>query len=228
MGKLNTKSIIDFGCGSGGWLGTAYKHYPDTEILGLDGEWVDIKSLLFPHEFFRATDLTQQINPDKKYDLAISLEVAEHIEEQYANVFIHNICSHSDIVLFSAAIPLMGGTHHVNEQWPSYWIKKFKDEGFEVMDCLRPLFWNNKKINACYKQDMMIYVNKNKYENIKNIFGEEGEAQHIYDIVHPDKYIEAKAVNKIINRAWLMKHLPEKLFAFIKKIYLLFGEDKVV
>jgi len=33
------------------------------------------------------------------------------------------------VVLFSAAIPLQGGTEHVNEQWQSYWAKLFAEHG---------------------------------------------------------------------------------------------------
>lgn len=56
----------------------------------------------------------------KPFDVAESLEVAEHFEAKYAQNFINLLTSLSDIIIFSAAIPLQGGTHHVNEQPPAY------------------------------------------------------------------------------------------------------------
>lgn len=148
------------------------------------------------------------------------------MDQQYADTFVHSICNSSDIVIFSAAIPLMGGTHHVNKQWPSYWIEKFKIEGNLPLDCLHPVFWDNKNVMACYKQDMLRYVRQEKFNATKDLFSK--EENHIYDIVHPDKYCKAKAADKLINRAWLRNHLPEKVFVLLKKIYLIFGDDKVV
>ena len=225
--KLKPKSIIDFGCGGGGWLAAINEIDPQIEILGLDGDWVVAENRLIDDIYFKVANLTQVIDLGKKYDLAISLEVAEHLDEKYADVFIDNICRHSDIVMFSAAIPLMGGTHHVNEQWPSYWIKKFEERGFCVIDVIRPLFWENKKIIGAYKQDTLIYVRKEKYDAVCDLFRTELKI-HQYDIVHPDKYIEAKAPDKLINRMWMMKHMPEWMFSLVKKIYLFFRPDRVV
>ena len=35
------------------------------------------------------------------------------------------------VILFTAASPGQGGTDHVNEQPPSYWMAKFRERGFE-------------------------------------------------------------------------------------------------
>lgn len=229
LDRIKPKSIVDFGCGGGGWLAAIRDINSEIELCGLDGNWVKEENRLISGEIFKEADLTSRIDLGKKYDLAISLEVAEHLDEKYADTFIENICRHADIILFSAAIPLMGGTHHVNEQWPSYWIGKFKRKGYKVIDCLRPVFWNNDNINACYKQDMMFFVKEGCYEEMKAVLLKPDDNDHIYDIVHPEKYFEAKAIDKFINRAWLMNHLPENVFLFFKKLYLTFGgKDKVV
>lgn len=151
----------------------------------------------------------------------------EHLDERYADTLIDNICKHADIIVFSGAIPLMGGTHHVNEQWPSYWIERFQRKGYRVMDVIRPVFWENENVAAAYKQDTLVYVRAGMYEEINDRF-RDIENLHIYNMVHPDKFFEAKAPDKLINRAWMMKHMPEWLFSFLKKVYLIFGEDKIV
>jgi trans-aconitate methyltransferase len=41
---LNPCSVIDIGCGTGGWLEVFKNHHID-DILGVDGEWVPAKLL---------------------------------------------------------------------------------------------------------------------------------------------------------------------------------------
>ena len=123
---IQPKSVIDFGCGIGTFLSVFYKT-GITDILGIDGDYVDRNNLLIDKKYFLPRDLTQPMIIDKKYDLALSLEVAEHLPESKANVFITSLCSASPFVVFSAAVPHQGGTNHINEQWPPYWINKFKE-----------------------------------------------------------------------------------------------------
>src|SRR3546814_4949248 len=49
-------------------------------------------------------DLRTLLNLENKYDLAISMEVGEHLDEKYADIFVENISKSSDYVLFSAEI----------------------------------------------------------------------------------------------------------------------------
>lgn len=102
---LQATSLVDFGCGEGMWLSVAKSHFPKVEILGFDGDYVEPTNLKIEKNYFHAADLTQYISVPKKYDLAISLEVAEHIPSEKSDVFLDNLCNASDTVLFSAAIP---------------------------------------------------------------------------------------------------------------------------
>src|SRR5262249_48198784 len=67
-----------------------------------------------------------------RYDIAISLDVAEHLPEKVADRYVGLLCGLSSIVIFSAATPGQGGTDHVNEQPHSYWIEKFSACGYRV------------------------------------------------------------------------------------------------
>lgn len=69
---------------------------------------------------FEAVDLRKPTVLGREFDLAISTEVAEHLKESFADVFVDNITNAAKQILFSAAIPNQGGVHHVNEQWQSY------------------------------------------------------------------------------------------------------------
>ncbi|MGB6269592.1 MAG: methyltransferase domain-containing protein, partial [Olleya sp.] len=107
---IKPKSVIDFGCGVGTFL-KAFKENNVKDVLGLDGAWADRKLMSKYIEFdeFREVDLEKEIFLEKKYDLAVSLEVAEHLSESSADILIKNLTQSSDIILFSAASPFQGG-----------------------------------------------------------------------------------------------------------------------
>ena len=157
---LKPSSIADVGCGSGHWLAAA-SELGVTNVLGVDGDWVKESQLAIPPEKFVAHDLSTPLKLGRRFDLALSLEVAEHLPESAAGTFIHNLCSAADVVLFSAAIPGQGGRHHVNEQWPAYWADLFQDAGYHCYDVLRPRIWNNPRVAWYYAQNCMIFARTN-------------------------------------------------------------------
>ena len=61
-------------------------------------------------------------------------------------------------MIFSAAIPGQGGTHTINEQWPSYWIDLFRKSGFEPLDCIRQQIWTNSGVEWWYAQNTFAFV----------------------------------------------------------------------
>ena len=126
----NPKSIVDVGCGSGSWLKVAGEMGVNS-LSGIDGKWLK-KDMLISNNFELIThELEEPIPVLPEYDLAISLEVAEHLPESRAESFIGDLCKLSKVVLFSAAIPNQGGDHHINEQWQSYWYGIFRDNNYK-------------------------------------------------------------------------------------------------
>jgi SAM-dependent methyltransferase len=158
---LNPRSILDVGCGVGTWLRVAIEQGV-SDVVGVDGAYVERDLLQLPGERFIACDLTKEIDLKRSFDLVISLEVAEHLPAICADVFIDNLVRHGPVVLFSAAVPCGGGTGHVNEQWPAYWAERFEKRGYVAIDCLRELVWNNKKVEWWYRQNTILYV-ENEY-----------------------------------------------------------------
>jgi SAM-dependent methyltransferase len=180
--KYQIKSVLDVGTGIGTWLKVC-NDLGIKDFLGVDGNWVDRSMLKIPDKYFLEFDLTNKLILKRKYDLVICLEVAEHIPSNYANVFIENLVNHSDIILFSAAIPGQEGQNHLNEQNLSYWIEKFEKFGFSCNDFIRDFFWNDTEIEWWYRQNAFIF-SKNKIDPIYT--------KHII----PNQYIHPELFNK--------------------------------
>jgi len=113
-------SVIDVGCGIGAWL-EAFGENGSARLVGVDG----IESSVFPQSRFDIklvrADLSEPLEIDENFDVAVCLEVAEHLDKTRAESLVADLTSLAPTILFSAAIPGQGGTHHVNEQWASYW-----------------------------------------------------------------------------------------------------------
>lgn len=173
---LKFDSVLDVGCGIGTWL-HVFNQKGIKDFLGIDGDFLDreLLSKYISADQFKSVDLEKPFDLGRKFDLAISLEVAEHLNEASADNFVDSICRHADTVIFSAAIPGQGGQNHINEQWPSYWIKKFEDRGYLVYDMLRPIIWTSNEIEPWYKQNILVF-SKNRLIVNQN---------HQFDIVHP-------------------------------------------
>jgi len=130
-------------------------------VKGFDGQYVDQDRLLIPSDRFESIDFGSTVPVlDKKYDIAMSLEVAEHISDSRAASFVKALCAASDFVVFSAAIPGQGGVGHINEQWPEYWAAKFESEGYIVSGDLRWRIWDDDSVENWYRQNLLICSKK--------------------------------------------------------------------
>ena len=146
-------SVIDVGCGTGTWL-SVFKNQGVKTVLGIDGSNVDLSQLHIDRSEFAAYDLSEPIRLDRRFELAICLEVAEHLPEASSDVLIDTLCELSDKILFSAAMPNQGGQNHLNEQFFDYWKNKFNQKGYLARDLFRPKIWNDSRIDGWYRQNM--------------------------------------------------------------------------
>jgi len=181
------RSAIDVGCGLGTWL-RAFAKRGVEHIVGLDGSWVDRPKLLIPESSFVETDLNAPLRWPGRYDLAVCLEVAEHLLEQQADPLVDFLASKSDVVLFSAAIPRQGGPFHVNEQWPSYWVAKFSRHGMLVLDVLRQAIWEQVNVPYWYRQNLLLVVGAEAMKKRKRAGWEQPSLP--LDLVHPYLFME--------------------------------------
>jgi SAM-dependent methyltransferase len=154
---LPVKSAVDVGCGVGSWAAEFLANgVPD--VWGLDGDYVDRSQLRIPPNRFLARDLTQPLRSDRTFDLAICLEVGEHLPESRAREFVIDLTSLAPCVLFSAAVPGQDGTDHINEQYLPYWIDLFQTQGYEAIDPIRPLIFGSRSVEWWYQQNIVVFV----------------------------------------------------------------------
>jgi SAM-dependent methyltransferase len=150
------ETVVDVGCGEGWWAAEFANHGCD--VLGVDGAYVGGSPL---GERFLAHDLTQPLSlSGRQFDLAVSLEVAEHLPSERARGFVDDLCRLAPTVLFSAAIPGQGGTGHLNEQWPDYWARMFAANGYPTSATLRWTFWEDPGVENWYAQNMLVASNQ--------------------------------------------------------------------
>lgn len=162
---LSPESVVDVGCGIGTWL-LEFQKCGVEKILGIDGSYVNRDQLLIPQSNFIPYDLTTPLllppNTAGTYDLAVSLEVAEHLPESSAEIFVKSLVSLAPTILFSAAIPYQGGTHHINEQWPNYWATHFLAHGYVAVDWIRPQIINKPGIAYYYAQNSLLFIQETR------------------------------------------------------------------
>lgn len=154
---LRPSSVLDLGSGCGIWL-ARWKQTGATDIVGIDGDYVAGKDLVIPPESFIAGDLVRPVDLGRKFDLAQSLEVAEHLPASRASGFVSDLCRHSDVVFFGAAPPGQGGENHINEQPYEYWQKFFEDEGYEAYDFVRPQVLPRPEVTPWHRYNPVLYV----------------------------------------------------------------------
>jgi len=185
---VSVKSIVDIGCGVGMWL-SVFRDNGAIEVQGVDNDWVDRSRLVIPEASFSPRNLEEPFETGKSFDLAVSLETAEHLEISSAEGFIESIVKLAPVVLFSAAIPHQGGVHHVNEQWPAYWANIFKKHGYIPVDCIRRKIWNDDRVNFWFKQNTIIYVKESELSKYPKLQAEiESGNGFALALVHPYKY----------------------------------------
>jgi hypothetical protein len=178
------RSAVDVGCGVGTWLSVAQRHGV-SDIRGVDGHWVDIANLVIPAASFSHHDLRQNLDLGRRFDLAISLEVAEHLPRERASGFVGWLTDLADVVLFSAATPRQGGRNHFNEQWQDYWAALFAQRDYVPVDFIRARIWGDGKIATWYRQNLIVYVRRPRLAQLAFPQSAPGPLS----VVHPEVFL---------------------------------------
>lgn len=205
------KSLIDVGCGSGSWLKVFFNHGIE-DYFGVDGKWVSDKQIVLPMERFARLDLSKPFSFPRTFDLALCLEVAEHLPKSSADAFVSSLCRLAPVIVFSAAIPGQGGTHHINEQWPDYWAEKFSSEGFQTFDFIRPQLWSQPDLQAHYAQNILVFVREG---HLPNKFPPETSIQDLkaLRLVHPRLFTIRIDPTQYSIKGFFLKTVPNYLGA---------------
>lgn len=156
--QFHTRSVIDVGCGTGALLEEFRKR--GCEIYGL--EYSDA-ALAYCHSRrlpVRKFDITRDRLDGRRYELAISFEVAEHLPSWTADRYVDLLCRLSPLIVMSAATPGSGGTDHINEQPHRYWIERFaqKQYSFDQSSSARlAARWRSEGTAYWYADNVMVF-----------------------------------------------------------------------
>lgn len=159
--EFNPQSVIDVGCGTGALLERFQKN--GCTVIGL--EYSNAALVICDARGIRALKYDIEIGqmPDLgTYDVAVSVEVAEHLPQACADSYVRLLTSLSGVIVFAAAPPGQGGTDHVNEQPPEYWISKFSEHGFEYSSIIsnrwRDAWKSSGKVELWYHMNLLVFL----------------------------------------------------------------------
>lgn len=120
--------IRDYGSGLGNYL-KDLQNFGFKELVGFEAD--PPKQRVFPHIIKQ--DLTIPMTLNSK-GVSISLEVGEHIPEQYMNVYLDNICNNcNNYLITSWAVRGQDGFGHVNCLNNDEIIPLIEQRGFEYL-----------------------------------------------------------------------------------------------
>jgi len=148
---LAPRSVLDVGCGKGEWMDVFAEH--GVEVFGVDIAAPEGAQYL--HQ-----DLNWPLQFDRTFDIALSLEVGEHLPQAAARTFVYSMTAHSNTVVFSAAVPGQEGKGHINCQPHDYWHEMFDLQGFACLDAFRPLIANDWRVSPWYRDNIFLYVRR--------------------------------------------------------------------
>jgi SAM-dependent methyltransferase len=158
---FSPSSVVDVGCGSGLLLFAMKERGISSRGVNCSRAALDIcrRRGLEAMKFDLERD---RLLHGFRADVAISMEVAEHLPESCADRFVDTLCRIADNVVITAAEPGPSyvGTDHVNEQPNEYWISKFKSRGFRFECELTTQWrkdWKAQNVASCYIGSLMVF-----------------------------------------------------------------------
>jgi hypothetical protein len=216
------KSLVDVGCGRGAWLKVA-QNLGVNNLLGIDGKWNKEKLILKNTKKSKVKFIYKNLNhffkAEKKYDLAICLEVAEHLNSSSAVNLVKSIINLSNAIVFGAAYNMQGGVMHINEREHSYWGKLFLNNNFIVFDIFRPNLWKRNNISFWYRQNTFLFIKKKskiiKILNKNNIYPLSNT--DFMDCIHPELFYRR------VGEQGIKYHVKKIISLLIKKIKKIFS-----
>ena len=153
------RTIVDVGCGTGALL--LAMRESGVRVLGFERSTAALDLCRRRGLEVRKLDLEKDvIEVNEKFDVAVSVEVAEHLPAAVADRYIDALTQLSDVVVFTAAPPGQGGTDHVNEQPAGYWIEKFVTRSFVCLEDVTADWqheWEVGGASAWYFRNLMVF-----------------------------------------------------------------------
>jgi len=213
---IQPRSVVDIGCGTSAWIKAATDIFSidPASALGVDGEYTRPLHENLPYRFLYR-NLADVVQISNSFELAMSLEMAEHLPLTRASSFVDELCRMSTVGLFSAASPGQGGTGHVNEQSADYWRHEFARNGFEMFDPVRHLVWQDAGVAPWYAQNCFLYVHTSQADVAKRLAAFRLEVDDWrLRLIHPGIFRLAACESAGAGR--ILRALPGRLVAALK------------
>jgi SAM-dependent methyltransferase len=206
---LSPSSMLELGSGTGIWSKVALEHGVG-DVVAVDGNWVKPEHLQVPRSHFLPHDLSTPLSLSRRFDLALSLEVGEHLDAADADTFVDSLTRHASVIVFGTAMPMQGGTLHRNERWPHYWL--------------------NEDVAYYYKKNTFVYVADDaKCGDLGTKLRELAAAQYQhsaeYVFIHPTKYTELATFANVSLKLMLAKAPAIIARALARKLSRNFSDD---
>lgn len=211
---LRPSSVLDIGCGRGAWL-QAFKRVGVGHVQGIDGSYALGPQLAIAPEEFLAHDLRLPLGLHKEFDLALCLEVVEHLPLRAGVRLLGEMCKLAPAALFSAAVPGQGGRNHIAEQPPWFWRQCFADLGFLRFDVLRLHLVADNRVAWWYRQNLLLYVRRDAVQEFPGLL----DSQNSTDLAELD-VIHTTILENLFSFRGMLHQLPKALKrALLRRIY---------
>ncbi len=172
MNIFNPLTVIDVGCGVGDIVSEFLKH--QVRAYGIEGANNSDSFLMCPKDRIIKHDLRVPLislpfGTPGSFEVVLSLEVAEHIEPEYVDIFITTLQALAkNWIMMTAAPPGQEGTYHKNCQQKDYWVEKIEKFGFQrmvesekyFMECWKP--WGKKRAMRAYCDNLLVFRRNGK------------------------------------------------------------------
>jgi SAM-dependent methyltransferase len=154
------KTVCDLGCGSGRYVAEFRRH-------GVAAQGFEYG--LTPRLFARARglmigrfDLEREppLPRTVQFDLAMTLEVGEHIPPYLSGQFVRTLVALSDRIIFTAAQPHQEAPGHINCREKAFWRRLFEAEGFttdlETLAKIQHGLESKKEVSAFLRSNLLV------------------------------------------------------------------------
>ncbi len=155
------KTLLDVGCGTGAMLVAL-------AARGVDVAGLECSNVALSYCRRRGLNVFEYDleSPDplpirSRFDVVMSMEVAEHLSRHVADRFVDILTGYGDVIVFTAAIPGQGGRDHVNEQPHRYWIEKFSNREFHYASYRSLVWrkeWEEQGAASWYFRNLMVFT----------------------------------------------------------------------
>ncbi len=190
-GLVEPRSVLDIGCGVGAFLAEFIRLGID-DVVGVDGP-SSLAVFQPPRHLFHPADLASPLDLGRHFDLALCLEVGEHLQDSAAAQLIESLTTHAPVVAFSAAHPGQGGQDHVNEHWPVHWQRRFHQHGYVALDLLRGRLCEIPEVADFYRTNVFLFAEAHRAGDL---------LKNADEVATPDAYMRtyAGAINQDLRR----------------------------